>query len=202
MGGQIIGFIKDPTKTAPLVEILLENQKIIKLLAPEGVRIGDWIDFGDKNKIKAGNILPLLDMPEGTQVFNIEVDAGDGGKLVRSGGLSASIVSHERNKGITFLRMPSKKVVPISNRCRATVGHIAGGGRKEKPMVHAGQNYHRQKSRRKLYPLVGGTSMNAMDHPHGGGKHPHVGRPTTISRNTPPGRKVGHIAAKRTGRRK
>ena len=202
VGGQVIGFLKDPSKTAPLAEILLENQSKLTLIAPTGLRVGEWIDFGDKNNIKPGNILPLGSIPEGTEVFNIELSTGDGGKLVRASGLSASVVSHERKRGITYVRLPSTKVVQVNSNCRATVGHIAGGGRIEKPMVHAGQMYHNRKSKGKLYPIVKGSSMNAVDHPHGGGRHPHVGRPTTIKRSTPPGRKVGHIAARRTGLRK
>ena len=100
VGGQIIGFVKDPLKTALMAEILLEDKRVLLLLAPEGARVGDWIDFGDKTSIKPGNVLPLSQIPEGTSVFNIEVAVGDGGKLVRSGGLSASVVSHERAREI------------------------------------------------------------------------------------------------------
>jgi large subunit ribosomal protein L2 len=190
------------SKTAPLAEILLENQKKITLIAPEGVRVGDWIDFGDKTKQTSGNVLPLNSITEGTAVYNIEVEEGDGGKLVRSSGASASVVSQERQRGITYVRMPSKKVVQIKNTCRATIGEIAAAGRKEKPFVHAGQLYHRYDRLGKLYPIVKGKAMNSIDHPHGGGRHPHLGRPTTVARNTPPGRKVGQVAARRTGKRK
>jgi len=202
VGGQVTGFIKDISKTAPIAEILLENQQSITLIAPEGMRIGDWINFGDKEKPQPGNILALENINEGTPVFNIELNLGDGGKLVRAGGSSAQVVSHERKKGLTYVKLPSKKIVPIKNKCRATIGQIAAAGRKEKPMVHAGQMYHKQKRKGKLYPRVSGVAMNAVDHPHGGGRHPHVGKPSTISRNTPAGRKAGHISAKRTGKRK
>ena len=86
--------------------------------------------------------------------------------------------------------------------CRATIGVVAGGGRKEKPFVKAGKKYHAMKAKAIKWPRVRGVAMNAVDHPFGGGRHQHTGKPTTVSRRMPPGRKVGHIAARRTGVRK
>jgi len=83
---------------------------------------------------------------------------------------------------------------------RATIGVIAGGGRLEKPLLKAGAAYWKWSAKSYWWPRVRGLAMNPVSHPHGGGRH--VGRPTTVSRNAPPGRKVGHIAARRTGRRK
>ncbi|RLI95105.1 MAG: 50S ribosomal protein L2, partial [Candidatus Altiarchaeales archaeon] len=108
----------------------------------------------------------------------------------------------EKGHGITYVKLPSKKIVAFNSNARATVGKIAGGGRKDKPMARAGQAFHKHRAKNKLYPRVCGRAMNAVDHPHGGGRHPHVGRPTTVSRNAPPGRKVGHISARRTGLKK
>lgn len=82
---------------------------------------------------------------------------------------------------------------------RATIGIVAGGGRIDKPLLKAGNAYHKYKAKRNCWPRVRGVAMNPVDHPHGGGNHQHVGHPTTVSRHAPPGQKVGLIAARRTG---
>ncbi|MEM4052736.1 MAG: 50S ribosomal protein L2, partial [Ignisphaera sp.] len=79
---------------------------------------------------------------------------------------------------------------------------VAGGGRLEKPLLKAGNAYYKWRAKARKWPRVRGVAMNAVDHPHGGGSHQSESKPTTVSRRAPPGRKVGHIAARRTGRRK
>ena len=79
------------------------------------------------------------------------------------------------------------------------VGLVAGGGRSDKPVMKAGNNYHKYKAKRRCWPVVRGVAMNPVDHPHGGGNHQHIGHPSTISRYAPHGKKVGLIAARRTG---
>lgn len=202
IGGQVIDLIDDPARSAPLAEIMLEDYSNIRMIAPDGIRVGQWIFTGENAPVAVGNIIPLKKITEGTDVYNIELNPRDGGKMVRASGASATIIAHDKISGLTQIRLPSKKTVYVNGDSYATVGRIAAGGRRDKPMIHAGQNWFKRKAKGKLYPCVGGTSMNACNHPHGGGGHPHVGRPTTVSRNTPPGRKVGHIAARRTGKRK
>lgn len=80
-----------------------------------------------------------------------------------------------------------------------TPGIAAGGGRLDKPVLKAGNNYHKYKVKRNCWPKVRGSAMNPVEHPHGGGNHQHVGHPTTICRAAVPGQKVGLIAARRTG---
>ena len=77
---------------------------------------------------------------------------------------------------------------------------IAGGGRVDKPILKAGRAYYAAKAKRNNWPKVRGVAMNPVEHPHGGGNHQHVGKATTVKRDTPAGRKVGLIAARRTGR--
>ena len=202
ISGQVVSIDKDPARTAPVAKILLEDYQEIRLVAPEGMKVGQWVSIGAEAKLEMGNVLPLGRIPEGTLVYNIELTPGDGGKVVRSSGGAAAIVSHDRDRGITFVRLPSKKTAEIPSKCLATIGVVAGGGRTEKPMVRAGQNFHRHKARNKLYPRVRGVAMNAQNHPHGGGSHGYTGRPASVARNTPPGRKVGMIAPKRAGRLK
>jgi large subunit ribosomal protein L2 len=95
--------------------------------------------------------------------------------------------------------MPSGSIRWFNPKCRAVVGIVAGGGRIDRPWLKAGKKYHKMKTRAAKYPRVSGVAMNPVDHPFGGGAWKHPGKPTTVSRNAPPGRKVGLIAARRTG---
>ncbi len=200
--GQIVSFIDDPGRTAPLAEVLLDDFSSTKMIAAEGLSVGQILELGSKAKVSPGTVLPLANILPGTEVFNVEVQPGDGGKAVRTSGTTALVVMHDKLAGTTQIKLPSKKTTIVQSIALATVGRVAGAGRPDKPMVHAGQNFYRFRSRGKLWPVVVGRAKNAVDHKHGGGRHPHVGRPTTVSRNAPPGRKVGHIAARRTGLKK
>ncbi|MEM2051651.1 MAG: hypothetical protein QW614_01725, partial [Candidatus Caldarchaeum sp.] len=102
----------------------------------------------------------------------------------------------------TILRLPSKKDVEVSSKALAMVGVVAGGGRGEKPFLKAGAKYHLMKARHRYWPRSRGVAMVPAVHPFGGGSHKRIGRPETVKRTTPPGRKVGLIAARRAGRRK
>lgn len=198
--GIVEDLIHDPGRTAPLASVKLMDNKKILTLAPEGIKIGDKIKFtDDKNQIAIGNVLPVGMILEGAPVYNIEISPGDGGKLVRAGGSNATVVSHE--KGKTVIQLPSGRFKTFDSNCKATIGIVAGGGRKDKPFLKAGNKYHAYRNRGKQYPIVRGVAMVAAAHPHGGGGHQHVGKPSTVKRGTSPGRKVGSIAAKRTGRK-
>jgi len=133
-------------------------------------------------------------------IYNIESNPGDGGKLVRSSGTFARVVSQLKNKVV--VQLPSKKTKEFNPDCRAIIGSVAGSGRLEKPLLKAGTRHHKMKARNKLYPITSGVSMNAVDHPFGGSKSSHKGRPTTARKNAPPGRKVGMVRARKTGRGK
>jgi large subunit ribosomal protein L2 len=150
-------------------------------------------------EIKPGNSLPLAEIPEGIPVCNIESNPGSGGQFVRASGVYGILVAHDVGK--TVVQLPSGELKWLNPLCMATIGVVAGGGRTDKPFVKAGKKYHKMKSRASKYPRVRGVAMNVVDHPFGGGGWQHPGRPTTVSRNAPPGRKVGSIAARRTGKR-
>ena len=90
----------------------------------------------------------------------------------------------------------------LSPHCRASVGVVGGGGRVEKPFLRAGPRYHLMKAKGKMYPRMRGIAMAAVYHPFGGGRHQHPGKSTSTSRNAPPGRKVGNIAPRKTGRKR
>jgi large subunit ribosomal protein L2 len=196
------GIVKEithnPGKTAPLAIIEFDNGERIPFIPPEGMMIGDKVSFTNQTKLKPGNVLPLSSIPEGTPIYNIEAEPRDGGKFVRSAGNTATVISHGET---IVVKLPSGKFKKLNPSCRATIGIVSGGGRRGKPFLKAGKKYHSVRSKSCRYPIVRGVAMNPVDHPHGGGAHQHVGTQSSVSRNAPPGRKVGNIAPKRTGKR-
>ena len=186
--------------SAPLMELKYSNGETGILQAPEGIRIGDKIEMGKDVELKAGNILSLKQIPEGTPIYNIESNPGDGGKFVRASGTFAKIVTKMEN-GIV-VELPSSARRTFLPECRAVIGVVSGSGRTEKPFLKAGNKFFAMRAKNKLWPVVSGTSMNSVSHPFGGSSSHAKGIPTQAPRNAPPGRKVGKIAPKRTGRRK
>ncbi len=199
LNGEVTNFIDDPARTCILMQVKLETGEKLFLPAPEGIKIGDSFQQGNDAGVAFGNVLPLGKIPDGIPIYNIESHPGNGGIFVRAAGSSAFVVSHDANT-VTVL-LPSKKTKKLGASCRAQVGVICGGGRLEKPMMKAGANHYKKHAQNRTWPNVRGVAMNAVAHPYGGSQH-HAGKPTTTSRNAPPGRKVGHIAARSTGRRK
>ncbi|MCD6408940.1 MAG: 50S ribosomal protein L2 [Candidatus Verstraetearchaeota archaeon] len=191
-------LLHDPGRGAPLAKVVFEDGSQCLMVAAEGMYIGQRIAFGASAPPTVGNVLPLKSIPEGSYIFNIEKLPGDGGKFVRSSGTYATILSHSRDKVV--IQMPSGALKEFNPNCRATIGIVAGGGRIEKPFVKAGKKYHLSRAKAWKYPTVRGKAMSPYAHPHGGGSHPTGGRP--VKRTAPPGQKVGHIAPKRTGRKK
>lgn len=197
--GQIVGFVDDPSRGALLMEVALANGERIALLAPEGAKLGAWVELGLRAGYSLGGVCPLSRMPDGAMVYNLEMQPGDGGKLVRAPGSYATIVSRE--KDYVYVKLPSRKVVSLQAECRAQIGVVCGGGRLEKPLMKAGANFYKKHAQNRRWPVNRGVKMCAYTHPFGGKQH-HKGRSSTIGRGAPPGRKVGHIAARSTGRRK
>lgn len=186
--------------SAPLMELKYSNGETGLLQAPEGIKVGDKIEMGKDVELRLGNILPLKSIPEGTPIYNIESNPGDGGRFVRASGSFARIVS-KLEEGIV-VELPSSKRRTFLPECKAAIGIVAGSGRTEKPFLKAGNKFYAMKAKNKYWPVVSGTSMNSVSHPFGGSSSHAKGIPTQASRNSPPGRKVGKIAPKRTGRHK
>jgi len=201
--GLINGVVREilhiPGLDAPVARIILEDGEEFLNFAVEGMYVGQVVSIGADAKVAPGNVLPLFKIPEGTMICNVESRAGDGGKFARAGGTYAVVLGHRISDNKSIIQLPSGKVIEVDSRGRATVGIVAGGGRVEKPFVKAGNKYYRAKAKSWKYPLVRGKAMNPYAHPHGGGSHP-TGR-TPVPRNAPPGRKVGFIAPRCTGRR-
>jgi large subunit ribosomal protein L2 len=198
--GLVKDIVHDPGRGAPVAQILFEDGLKKIVLPSEGIRVGQTIEYGSSSSIQLGNTIPLQFIPDGSPVFNIELTPGDGGRLIRSGGTYATVLGHD--KGKVTLQLPSGEMKEIPQRCRATIGIVAGGGRIEKPFVKAGNKHHLKKAKGHYYPRVRGVAMNIVSHPHGGGAHQGPPRSTTVSRHAQPGSKVGLIAARRSGRKK
>ena len=197
-----IGVIKDivncPGHSAPLVKVKLNDQKWT-LIAGEGLHVGQQISIGASTQLKTGDVMALKDLPLGAMVYNLESRPGDGGKFVRASGTFAKIVS--KTSDFVTVKLPSKNSKKFHPLCRATMGRVAGSGRVDKPLVKAGNRHYKIRARGGIYPKTSGVAMNAVDHPYGGSSSSHKGQPTVAPKNAPPGRKVGKIRPRRTGKR-
>ncbi|MAG47790.1 50S ribosomal protein L2 [archaeon] len=199
MLGIVEDFIHDSSKNAPVAEVKFNNKEKIFLPAIEGLKIGDKINYLNKNKAK-GSILRLKEIAIGANISSIEkIPNSPQGSFCRSAGSTATIFAKTK-KSITIL-FHSKKKKTFHPECRAMLGIVAGSGRLDKPIVKAGKKHHMMKARNRFWPKVSGVSMNAVAHPFGSGRGKHLGKPKTPPRFASPGRKVGQIHAKRTGRK-
>jgi len=203
--GLVKDIIHDPGRGAPLARVVFSDpykyrKRSEMMIAPEGIATGQFIHCGRKATLTIGNVLPIGNMPEGSIVCCLEEKTGDRGKIAKTSGGYCTVVAHNKDTGRTRIKLPSgiKKLYPSKNR--AIVGVVAGGGRIDKPMLKAGRAYHKFRVKRNCWPKVRGVAMNPVEHPHGGGNHQHIGMPSTVNRYRSPGRKVGLIAARRTGK--
>lgn len=194
---RVVDILHDPGRSAPVARVRYSDGEERLVLAPEGIGVGDELECGVSASIKVGNTLPLAEIPEGAPVHNVESQQGKGGEFARASGTNAILLAHDVGQAI--VQMPSGEIRSFDPKCRATIGIVAGGGRKEKPFVKAGKKHRAMKAKGKVYPHVSGVAMNAVDHPFGSGRGRHAGRPRTVSRNASPGQKVGLISARRTG---
>merc|ERR1719334_2385569 len=113
--------------------------------------------------------MPVGAMPEGTIVCQLEEKLGDRGKLARTSGNYATIISHNPDQNKSKVKLPSGSKKTLSSNNRAMVGIVAGGGRIDKPLLKAGRAYFKYKAKRNSWPKVRGVAMNPVEHPHGGG---------------------------------
>jgi large subunit ribosomal protein L2 len=196
--GVVEQLVHDPGRGAPLALIRFDNGEKCYTVVPEGVFAGQQIEMGGKAAVEVGNILPIGKIPEGTMVCNIELRPGDGGKITKSSGTYATVVTHT-SQG-TIVRLPSGKAKYVNDDCRATIGVVSGAGRPEKPFLKAGDMFHLMKAKGHKYPRTRGRAMVAAVHPYGSSKRS-ARKGTTTSHGAPPGQKVGLIAARGGGRK-
>lgn len=165
----------DPNRSAHIALVQYEDGEKRYILAPAGLKVGDKVEAGANADIKPGNALPLVNIPTGTFLHNIELNPGRGGQLARAAGNSAQLMAKEN--GYALLRLPSGELRNVSINCMATVGQVGNVDHENVKIGKAGRKRHMG-----WRPTVRGSVMNPCDHPHGGGegKAP-IGRPGPVT---------------------
>jgi len=197
---KIIKLFNSPGHSAPLVKIKIEKETFFNPAASE-IYEGQEIMINEKRENgipEIGDILKLKDIPQGTNVFNIEIVPGAGGKYLRSAGCSAQILIKD-DKGVEIII--GRRKIRLNENCRATVGIAAGEGRLTKPIIRAGKKHHMMISKGRKWHRTSPIKVNAVDHPFGGGRGKRI-KSKIAKRNAPPGKKVGHLRPSKTGKRK
>lgn len=163
MEATVVGIEYDPNRSANIALIKYEDGTKAYILAPLGLKDGDKVVSGTDVDIKVGNAMPISSIPVGTMVHNIELNPGQGGKLVRSAGQEAQLMAKEGD--YAHIRLPSGEMRLISVRCKATIGTIGNTDHENIKLGKAGRKRHMG-----IRPTVRGSAMNPNDHPHGGGE--------------------------------
>jgi large subunit ribosomal protein L2 len=193
---EVVKLISSPGHSAPIAKLLNKNGDKFYNHAANLLYVGQKINFGGN---KSGDIAKIGDLKNGTEIFNIEHTPKDGGQFVKTAGNSAIILG--RTGDVVKVRMPSKQEKTFLANCRVTIGIVAGDGRLEKPILKAGKNFFIKGTKNKLYPRTSGVKMNRIDHPFGSGRGKRI-KSKIAKRNSPPGKKVGLLRPRRTGRKK
>ena len=163
MEATVIGIEYDPNRSANIALIQYEDGEKAYILAPQGLTDGDKVISGETADIKVGNCMPIDSIPVGTLIHNIELNPGQGGKLVRTAGQSAQLMAKEGK--YATLRLPSGEMRKVLAKCRATIGVIGNADHENVKLGKAGRKRHMG-----WRPEVRGSVMNPVDHPHGGGE--------------------------------
>ena len=163
MPATVIGIEYDPNRSANIALIQYEDGEKAYILAPQGLTDGDKVISGETADIKVGNCMPIDSIPVGTLIHNIELNPGQGGKLVRTAGQSAQLMAKEGK--YATLRLPSGEMRKVLAKCRATIGVIGNADHENVKIGKAGRKRHMG-----WRPEVRGSVMNPVDHPHGGGE--------------------------------
>ncbi len=161
--GTVVSFEYDPNRNVQIAFINYIDGDKRYILAPLGLKVGDSIVSGRDVELKPGNCLPVVKIPVGTPIHNIELHKGKGGQLVRGAGSVASILAKEEK--FVHVKLPSGEVRKIANDCLATIGQLANVEFKSLIIGSAGRN-----RRLGVRPRVRGTAQNPRSHPHGGGE--------------------------------
>ena len=163
MEATVIGIEYDPNRTANIALIEYEDGERAYIIAPLGLKDGDKVISSEKADIKPGNCMPISAIPVGTLIYNIELHKGQGGKLVRSAGMSAQLMAKEDK--YAHVRMPSGEMRLIFVDCKACIGQVGNLEHENVSLGKAGR-----KRNMGIRPTVRGSVMNPVDHPHGGGE--------------------------------
>jgi large subunit ribosomal protein L2 len=161
--GKVATIEYDPNRSARIALVVYADGDKRYILQPEGLKVGDQIQSGPESDIRVGNALPLSRIPEGTMIHNLELMPGRGAKMVRSAGAAAQLMAKEGD--YVQVRMPSGEIRQLEKACYATVGQVGNLNHENVVLGNAGRSRHLG-----IRPDVRGTAMNAVDHPHGGGR--------------------------------
>ncbi|NCP17078.1 50S ribosomal protein L2 [Candidatus Kuenenbacteria bacterium CG_4_9_14_3_um_filter_39_14] len=157
----------DPNRSARIALVQYEDGQLSYILAADGIKVGDKIVSSDeKVAIKVGNRMPLEFIPAGINVYNVELNPGQGGVMARSAGSSAVVQAIEGK--FVQLKMPSGEIRLVKKECLATIGQVSNPDHRLVRLGKAGRQRHRG-----IRPSVRGKAMNPCDHPHGGGEGRH-----------------------------
>lgn len=159
----VIGIEYDPNRNCFIALIQYEDGEKAYILAPEGLTDGMTVVTGPGSPPEVGNALPLANIPPGLAIHNIEMNPGQGGKLVRSAGLSAKLGAKEGDYAVIIL--PSGEMRRVKSACRATIGQVGNADWQNVSIGKAGRNRHRG-----VRPHTRAKAMNPIDHPLGGGE--------------------------------
>ena len=160
---KVIAIEYDPNRTSFIALLEYQDGEKRYRLAPHNLKIGDEIICAEKAEIKIGNRMKLKNIPVGTEVYNIELEPGKGGKLVRGAGTSAKVLSKEED--YVVLQLPSSEIRKVSEECFASIGTVSCPEHRFVKIGKAGRMRHKG-----IRPTVRGSAMGASDHPHGGGE--------------------------------
>ena len=163
MEATVIGIEYDPNRSSNIALIQYEDGEKAYILAPQGITDGSKVVSGESVDIKPGNCMPISSIPVGTLIHNIELNPGQGGKLVKAAGQSAQLMAKEGK--YAHVRLPSGEMRLILAKCRATVGVLGNSDHENVKLGKAGRKRHMG-----IRPTVRGSVMNPVDHPHGGGE--------------------------------
>ena len=165
----------DPNRSAHIALLQYEDGEKRYIIAPDGLKVGDVVEAGPAADIKPGNALPLVNIPTGTFIHNVELYPGRGGQLARAAGNAAQLMAKEG--GYALLRLPSGELRKVPETCMATIGVVGNTDHENVKIGKAGRTRHMG-----IRPTVRGSVMNPCDHPHGGGegKSP-IGRPGPVT---------------------
>ena len=161
--GKVASIEYDPNRTANIALINYADGEKRYIIAPKGLEVGATVESGEKADIKVGNALPIMSIPVGTMIHNIELRPGKGGELARSAGTSAQILGREGN--YVMIRLSSGEQRKVLGTCYATIGVV---GNEDSSLVKVGKAG--RKRHMGIRPTVRGSVMNPNDHPHGGGE--------------------------------
>lgn len=172
---EVVSLEYDPNRSAHIALIKYEDGVKSYILAPAGLKVGDKVMAGPDADIKPGNALPLVNIPTGTLIHNVELYPGRGGQLARAAGNAAQLMAKEGEYAL--LRLPSGELRKVPATCMATVGQVGNLDHENVKIGNAGRKRHMG-----WRPTVRGSVMNPNDHPHGGGegKSP-IGRPGPVT---------------------